>query len=171
MGNANLIKEIDKELELHLDEECPFIPDSGYGACCVDTLLEEKISLTTEENRKMWDDDITYSEESFSTWCHLNTITKQNINNLLIRALGMSYDDLLKLDLDEQHRIIREYHKKNSKLEHDVLVMIGNGEHSGFIKAGLTLKASKKRLDDRIDEASYSKPALVVKKLIKKIRG
>lgn len=121
----------------------------------------------------------------------LNPTTKEILNNTLLNTLGISYDEFDKLDLEEQKRIIREYHKKNSKVKgKDTRVMIGNGEHSTFIKvkkgkrvmigsgenscfieAGLTLEESRTRLDDKLDDMIYSKPVALVKKIVRRIKG
>ena len=74
--------------------------------------------------------------------------------------------------------------KKNKNDE--VLMMIGSGEDSDFIKvkkgkkvmlddgtfveAGLTQEESKRRLDDRIDDMLYSKPVALVKKINRRLK-
>lgn len=74
--------------------------------------------------------------------------------------------------------------KKNKNDE--VLMMIGSGEDSAFIKvkkgkkvmlddgtfveAGLILEESKRRLDDRIDDVLYSKPVALVKKIKRRLK-
>ena len=74
--------------------------------------------------------------------------------------------------------------KKNKNDE--VLMMIGSGEDSAFIKVkkgkkvmlsdgmfvgvGLTQEESKRRLDDRIDDMLYSKPVALVKKIRRRLK-
>lgn len=129
-------------------------------------------------------------KESLPAGYKINSTTKENINNAFLNSLGISYDEFDKLDFDEQQRIIREYHKKNSKLkgktsrvmigngEHSTLlkvrkgerVMIGSGEHSCFVEAGLTAEESRIRLDDKLDDVIYSKPVALVKKIVRRIQ-
>lgn len=81
------------------------------------------------------------------------------------------------------------YHKINTKKANkkDVLVMIGSGEYSTFIKvkkgegvminngtiieAGLTPDKSKQKLDDQLDDIFYSKPVALVKKISRRIKN
>lgn len=94
------------------------------------------------------------------------------------------------MDFDEQQKIIRQYHKKNSKPkgksslvmlgsgEHSTFIkvkngekiMIGSGEHSCFVEAGLTLEEERIRLDDKLDDVIYSKPIALVKKIVRRIQ-
>ena len=73
--------------------------------------------------------------------------------------------------------------KKNKE---EVMMMIGSGEDSTFIKvgrgekimlsygmgvgAGLTQEESERRLDDRIDDMLYSKPVALVKKIRRRLK-
>lgn len=122
----------------------------------------------------------------------LNSITKEIINNTLLNTLGISYDEFDKLDFDYQQRIIRKYYKKKFKSrakgktihtmigngEHSIFikvkkgerVMIGFGEYSCFVEAGLTLEKSRIRLDDKLDDVIYSKPVALVKKMVRRIK-
>lgn len=107
--------------------------------------------------------------------------------DFLERELGIPYEEFDKLDCDEQHKILQA-HKiilKPTKKD-EVLIMIGSGQHSTFIKAkkgervmlsdgtfveaGLTPKESKRRLDDKIDDMLYSKPVALVKKISRKLK-
>jgi hypothetical protein len=89
----------------------------------------------------------------------MNEKTKENINIDFINKLGISYDEFDKLDFDEQQRLISEYHKKHPNKSKDVLVMIGGGDESifmrvpkgkkiwtpdGYFIAGETLEKNKK---------------------------
>ena len=107
--------------------------------------------------------------------------------DLLERELGIPYEEFDKLDCDEQHKIL-QVHKKILKptKKDEVLMMIGSGEHSNFIKvkkgervilsdgtfveAGLTPEESKRRLDDKIDDMIYSKPVALVKKISRRLK-
>lgn len=97
--------------------------------------------------------------------------------------MGIPYEEFDKLDCDEQHKIL-QVHKKilKSTKKDEVIMMIGSGEHSTFIKVkngervmlsdgtfvetGLTPGESKRRLDDKIDDMLYSKPVVLVKKSV-----
>ena len=107
--------------------------------------------------------------------------------DLLERELGIPYEEFDKLDCDEQHKILQAHKKilKPTKKD-EVLMMIGCGEHSIFIKvkkgervmlsdgtfveAGLTPEESKRRLDDKIDDMLYSKPVALVKKISRRLK-
>lgn len=68
----------------------------------------------------------------------------------------------------------------------EVIMMIGSGEHSTFIKvkkgervmlsggtfveAGLTPEESKRRLDDKLDDMVYSKLVALVKKISRRLK-
>ena len=101
--------------------------------------------------------------------------------------MGIPYEEFDKLDCDEQHKIL-QVHKKILKptKKDEVLMMIGSGEHSIFIKVkkgervilsdgtfvevGLTPEESKRRLDDKIDDMIYSKPVALVKKISRRLK-
>lgn len=104
------------------------------------------------------------------------------------RELGIPYEEFDKLDCNEQHKLL--YSRKiNTKKRNkkDVLVMIGSGEHSTFIKvkkgerveindgtiieAGLTPDESRQRLDDQMDDIFYSKPVALIKKISRRIKN
>lgn len=107
--------------------------------------------------------------------------------DLLERELGIPYEEFDKLDCDEQHKILQAHKKilKPTKKD-EVLMMIGSGEYSIFIKvkkgervmlsdgtfveAGLTPEESKRRLDDKIDDMLYSKPVALVKKISRRLK-
>lgn len=98
----------------------------------------------------------------------MDKITKENINKDFIRMLGISYDEFDKLDFDEQQRLISEYHKKHPNKSKDVLVMIGGGDESifmrvpkgkkiwtpnGYFIAGETLEENKKRWEQKMEDS------------------
>ncbi len=103
------------------------------------------------------------------------------------KELGISYEEFVQFDYDEQYKLIQS-HRKNTKTksEEDVLIMVGSGVHSTFVKvkkgekvmidggtvieAGLTSEEARQRLDDRIDDMLYSKPVSLVKKITRRIK-
>ena len=107
--------------------------------------------------------------------------------DFLERELEIPYEEFDRLDCDEQHKILQTYKKilKPTKKD-EVLMMIGSGEHSTFIKvkkgervmlsdgtfveAGLTPEKSKRQLDNKMDDMLYSKPVALVKKISKKFK-
>lgn len=111
----------------------------------------------------------------------------ERAKDLLERELGIPYEKFDKLDCDEQHKILKAHKKILKPAKKDkVLMMIGSGEHSIFIKvkkgervmlsdgtfveAGLTPEESKRRLDDKIDDMLYSKPVALVKKISRRLK-
>lgn len=112
----------------------------------------------------------------------------ENAKDTLERELGIPYEEFAKLDCDEQHKILQTHKKISKPIKNDkVLMMIGSGEHSIFIKvkkgekimlsdgsvveAGLTQEESKMRLDDRVDDILYSKPVALVKKISRRLKN
>lgn len=120
----------------------------------------------------------------------LKLATKERINRTLLRTSEMNYDEFDRLDFEEQQRIIREYHKKKDGCkgknntvmigngEHSIFikanskerVMIGSGEHSCFIEPGLTTRELEMKLEDKMDDVIYSKPIAIVKKIGRRIK-
>ena len=115
--------------------------------------------------------------------------TREIINESIKRELGITYDEFELLDFDEQQRLIeqnRQKKRKNNKNDF-VRVMIGSGEDSifvlkkrgerymlsdgTFVIAGDSPEESRARLEDRIDDAIYSKPVAFVKKLSRRIKN
>jgi hypothetical protein len=47
--------------------------------------------------------------------------------------------------------------------------MIGSGEHSTFIRAGVSLEEERDEINKRIDELIDNKPKSLVKRFIKKV--
>ncbi len=117
--------------------------------------------------------------------------TIQNIENQIERMLGIKYDDFIQLDDAEQRRLITEYHKKKGTKKSDYVIeligsgehsfpvrvkrwqriMVGSGENSIFVRAGITPEEARRELDDRIDDALYSKPVAFVKKIGRRLKG
>lgn len=95
---------------------------------------------------------------------------KEKIDRKIRAAFGISYEEYIMLDFDEQQRLMKEYHKKSpSKDKNDmVTVMFGSGEHAVFtkvksgekvmiddgtiIEAGITPEESQRRLKKRFNE-------------------
>lgn len=53
-----------------------------------------------------------------------NTI-KDNVNEILLNTIGMSYDEYEQLDFDEQQKIMAEYHKRHPNKSKTTTAMIG----------------------------------------------
>lgn len=116
--------------------------------------------------------------------------TKRNIDYIFEKTLGIKYEEYEKLDCDEQKKLITEYHKKNkSKNSNEVIamigsgentiftkvkkgerIMIGSGEDSCFVRVGITPEEARRELDDKVDDAIYSKPVAFVKKLQRRLK-
>ena len=110
----------------------------------------------------------------------------ERTNRTLIRELGIPYDIFEQLDFDEQQKLIEHNRRKKSK-SNMVAVRIGSGEDAIFVKkkrgerymladgtfvrAGDTPEESRARLEDRLDDAIYSKPVAFVKKLSRRIKN
>ena len=122
----------------------------------------------------------------------INEETKKAINEAIKRELGITYDEFALLDYDEQQRLIESNRKKKNRTrkkhkDNLVTVMIGSGEHAIFVKkkhgerymlddgtfvlAGDTSEESRARLEDKMDEAIYSKPVAFVKKIGRRIKN
>ena len=113
----------------------------------------------------------------------------EGTNRTLIRELGIPYDIFEQLDFDEQQKLIEYNRRKKRKKSKSnmVAVMIGSGEDAIFVKkkrgerymlsdgtfvrAGDTPKESRARLENRLDDAIYSKPVAFVKKLSRRIKN
>lgn len=116
--------------------------------------------------------------------------TKNNISAYFESTLGISYEEFKQLDADKQQELIENYKKKTNrnnskkvtamigsgentmfiKVNKGERIMIGTGEDSCFVRAGISLEESRRELDDRVDDAIYSKPVAFVKKLQRKVR-
>lgn len=119
----------------------------------------------------------------------MNIETKKYLEQEIEKKLGIKYEDYINLDYGEQRKLICDYYKKlKSKNDKKVTVMIGSGIGSSvtkvdkgtrimvgsgvgscFVRAGITPEESRRELDDRIDEAIYSKPVVIVKKLKRRL--
>ncbi|MBE6149455.1 MAG: hypothetical protein E7170_01875 [Firmicutes bacterium] len=120
----------------------------------------------------------------------IEAITHQKTSTEMAREyienkLGILYDEFDLLDFDEQQRLIREYHKKNSSKQSKYIpVILGSGEHSiivnvkkgekimmsdgTIVEVGLTPEDEKQRLEGKLN---YSNPVGFVKKLTKIIKN
>lgn len=114
-----------------------------------------------------------------------------NISKTFERELGITYEEFDKLDFDSQQKLISEYHKKQKRKksdevtvmigsgEHSIftkvkrgeMIMVGSGEHSCFVRAGISPDEERQELDDKLDDAIYSKPVAFIKKLERKIKN
>ena len=111
-----------------------------------------------------------------------------SISRTLENEIGMTYEEFEKLNFDEQQRIIEQHRQQKRKQSNNkkARVMIGSGGHAIFIKknrgerymlddgtfvrAGDTPEESRVRLEDRLDDIAYSKPATFVKKLQRRMK-
>ena len=117
----------------------------------------------------------------------MNDEIRKKINETIKRELGMSYDEFELLDFDEQQKLIEQNRKRKKSNSKNVRVMIGSGEHAifinkkrgerymladgTFVRVGDTPEESRARLEDRLDDAIYSKPVAFVKKLSRRIKN
>jgi len=119
----------------------------------------------------------------------MNDKIREIINNSMKRELGMTYDEFEMLNFDEQQRLIEQNRQRKRKKckTNKVRLMVGSGEHSilvtkkrgeryilsdgTFVRAGDTPEESRARLEDRLDDAIYSKPVAFVKKLSMRIKN
>lgn len=117
----------------------------------------------------------------------LNQETLNHISETIEDAFGMTYEKFSKLDFNTQQRMISEKRNKKNKSNEYIDVMVGYGEHSTFIKAkkgekvmvrygniieaGLTPEEENQRLEEDLDDAIYSKPVALVKKLQRRIKN
>ena len=96
---------------------------------------------------------------------HTDYTIRDNVNEILLNTIGMSYDEYEQLDFDEQQKILTEYHKKHPNKSKTTTVMIGGGDSSLFIRvnkgnkilttngyyiAGETLEENKERWENSI---------------------
>ena len=121
----------------------------------------------------------------------LSQETLNNISKRIEAAYGITYDEFSKLNHDDQQRLISNHRKKHNRTidnmvtvmigsgEHAIFtkvkkgerIMVGFGEHSCFVSAGITPEEASQELDDKLDEAIYSKPVAFVKKLQRRIKN
>ena len=119
----------------------------------------------------------------------LSNKTKKNIEYIIERKLGITYEEYEKLDFDEQQKLISKYHKERktktdnvtvmigsgeysifTKVKKGEKIMIGTGEHSCFVRAGITPEEAREELNQKLDNIIYSKPVAFVKKLQRKFK-
>ena len=115
-----------------------------------------------------------------------NNKVKENVNRILMKELGMTYDEYERLDIYDQQRIIKKLREKKRKniRDNQELVMIGYGEYSlvtkvkkgtkvmtrygNLIEAGLTPEEEHERLNKRIEKIFEEKPKNKILSLNKK---
>lgn len=96
---------------------------------------------------------------------HTDYTIKDNVNEILLNTIGMSYEEYEQLDFDEQQKVMTEYHKRRQNKSKTTTFMIGGGDASLFIKtskgkkilttndyyiAGETLEDNKERWENSI---------------------
>ncbi len=87
--------------------------------------------------------------------------TRQSINDFFLRSLGMTYDEFCLLEIDEQEKIIDEYHENHYNKGNKTIV-------------GLTRQEMQKRENDKMykmDVESSSKAVIFVKRMIRKSKN
>ena len=105
-----------------------------------------------------------------------NNKVKENVSRILMKEVGMTYDEYERLDIYDQQEIIKKIREKKNKTIRDdqELVMIGYGEYStvtkvkkgtkvmvrygNVVEAGLTPEEEQKRLNEKIDKIIEEKP-------------
>ena len=122
---------------------------------------------------------------------NLNQETKDNIKKIIENALGISYEEFEKMDFDEQQKLIamcsKNIKRQNcdeviamigsgentlfTKVKKGERIMVGTGEDSCFVRAGISSEEAKQELNNKIDDAIYSRPVAFVKKLQRRIRN
>lgn len=124
---------------------------------------------------------------------NLKPETRNNISKTIEITLGISYEEFEQLDSDEQQRLIAMHKiilKRGNPDEVTVLVgpsesslitkvkkgeriMVGSGENSCFVRAGISPQEELEELNDKIDSIIYGKckPTEPVKKLQRHTRN
>ncbi len=115
----------------------------------------------------------------------LSEETRKNINRTLVNTIGLTYEEFSLLDIEEQEKLIREYHATHKRPKHDEeIVMIGSGESSLFLKmkkgkkylvtsgdssfvtaAGLTPEEEQKRVNDSLERGPKQKTKNMVTRI------
>lgn len=116
----------------------------------------------------------------------VNNKTKENINRILMKEVGITYDEYERLDIYDQQEIIKKIKEKKHKniRDNQELVMIGYGEYSlvtrikkgtkvmarygNMVEAGLTPEESEERLNKRVEEVIEEKPKSKILKLFRR---
>ena len=49
-------------------------------------------------------------------------------------------------------------------------IMIGSGEDSCFVRAGISIEEARREIDDKIDDMLYCKPVAFTKKLQRRLK-
>ena len=124
---------------------------------------------------------------------NLKPETRNNISKTIEITLGISYEEFEQLDSDEQQKLIvmhkRILKRENSdevtvlvgpsesslitKVKKGERIMVGSGENSCFVRAGISPQEELEELNDKIDSILYGKgkQAGLVKKLQKHTRN
>ena len=117
----------------------------------------------------------------------ISSKTREILYKAIEKDLGIPYNEFIKLDFDEQQKIIEQSKQRKAKEQNDIVrVMIDNGEDSLFLfknkdekysladgtlaRAGDTLEESIERINKKIDDA-YNSTLSLAKKLSNKINN
>ena len=118
---------------------------------------------------------------------HMSEEMRNKIDQNIRNKFHMSLEEFDALEYEEQLRLIEQYRAKHPRFKDTVKVMIGSGEDAIFvrvkrgqkvllsdgtvIRAGDSPKAYRERLEDRLDDAIYSKPVAFVKKMKRRVKN
>lgn len=81
-----------------------------------------------------------------------------NVEHVIERQLGISYDAFCKLDLDTQQKLIQGHKVTKKKNKDKMISMIGSGKYTTFVNLNdLTFESSRKRLDDGLSKVLKEK--------------
>ena len=120
---------------------------------------------------------------------NLKEETQDYISKTIEKIFGISYEEFEQLDFEEQQKLITMYKKKikrknpkqvttmigseeNSifmKVKNGKRIMVASGENSCFVRKGISPEEARQELNNKIDDALYSKPVAFVKKLQRRI--
>lgn len=110
----------------------------------------------------------------------------ENLNNILLKEINITYNQFEELDYDEQQKILKVLRNKNEKkkVSNKEIVMIGSGENSIFVRmnkgqkvmlsdgtiyeVGLTKEEFNKRLERKMQKVIKKSPIEKIKSLVKK---
>lgn len=110
---------------------------------------------------------------------------KEELNNLFLEKLGITYSEFEELDFDVQQELLKII-RSSRKIKSDdkVRVMIGSGENATFItvpkgtkvmlsdgtmhEAGITIEEEQRCLEKRMNEVLKKTPLEKIKSIVKK---
>lgn len=110
---------------------------------------------------------------------------KEELNNLFLEKLGITYSEFEELDFDVQQELLKMIRSSRKiKSDDNVRVMIGSGENATFItvpkgtkvmlsdgtmhEAGITIEEEQRCLEKRMNEVLKKTPLEKIKSIVKK---